>query len=194
MDLDRLRQPFNPHLFFNALNHIYGLAIEEGAERTAASISDLSRVMRYLTYDVQKNATNISEEIALLRHYIKFQHNRFGDAVAVNITVPEALYESPFKIAPLLFLPLLENAYKHGVEQQGSGSIAIFIKQDEEGALIFNIENTKVEAQKAPEVHSGFGLRNLKERLDLVYGENYSLNITDQSSTYSVDLGLMKSL
>ncbi len=178
-ELSFLKAQINPHFFFNTLNNIYALTLID-ADTAREAIHRLSRMMRYVLYETQSGHTLLSKEIAFVQDYIQLMQLRLTDKVTVTFDPPAPLHDGP--IAPMLLLPFVENAFKHGVSALESSIIYIGINQ-------FGLELT-VEVRnslfpdKRPSVDesSGIGLANTRRRLDLLYPGQYTLDVTEQNS------------
>ena len=162
-ELDYLRYQINPHFIMNTLNNIHAL-VDIDPEQAKDSIVDMSRMMRYLLYESDK---------------------QYVDQVTVNVDIPECCSENVVQ-APLVFIPFVENAFKHGVAYDKPSTIDIDIQQ-KDGRLLFHCRNTKSGAKHE---YGGVGLNNVTKRLELIYGTDYSLDITDGEDTYDVLLDL----
>jgi two-component system LytT family sensor kinase len=188
-ELSFLKAQINPHFFFNTLNNIYALtAVNVDTSRKA--IHQLSKIMRYVLYDTQNPTTLLSQEIAFVKDYISLMQLRLTDVVTVNFTSPAGLKD--MAIAPMIFLPFIENAFKHGVSATQASYIDINIGQ--QGTSIdLNVINTVIKEQSNNlEAGSGIGLNNTRRRLDLLYPGKHTLTISENAAenTYSVHLTL----
>lgn len=175
-ELEFLKAQYHPHFLFNALNTIY-FQIDDTNSEAKKSIEYLSELLRYQLYDVNQDVS-FYQEINYLRSYISFQQLRKTDKLRVNMDIDETLKEQ--RIHPLLFQPLLENAFKYvgGLYQID------FILKNREGQIYFELKNSVSDALVSPAIkESGIGLTNLKRRLELLYPEKYQL-ITDVGDGY----------
>ena len=183
-ELDYLRYQINPHFIMNTLNNIHAL-VDIDPEQAKDSIVDMSRMMRYLLYDSDKQYVTINQVINFLKKYLSLMKLRYSDNVTINLDVPEDTHED-IVVAPLVFIPFVENAFKHGVFIDKPSVIDIGIdKQD--NMLCFHCHNTK---NYAKHEFGGVGLNNVTKRLELIYGDNYVLDIKDEEETYDVSLKL----
>lgn len=188
-ELSFLKAQINPHFFFNTLNNIYALTLSD-VNTARQALHTLSRMMRYVLYETRKDVTLLSQEIAFLQDYIKLMQLRLTDKVEVTFEYPDALHDT--FMAPMLFLPFVENAFKHGVSTQSPGSIRIGIRQQQR-SLHLEVKNTIFTAKSVvPEEPSGIGLVNTRRRLDLLYPGRYSLFIDEKApeNTFLVQLTL----
>jgi hypothetical protein len=188
-ELSFLKAQINPHFFFNTLNNIYALTHVD-AETSRKAIHQLSRMMRYVLYDTQNATTLLSQEIAFVKDYISLMQLRLTDMVKIEFKSPEILKD--LAIAPMIFLPFIENAFKHGVSAANPSYININI--DQQGPMVdLNVINTIIKEQSNNlEAGSGIGLNNTRRRLDLLYPGKYLLSINEDTAanTYSVHLTL----
>jgi two-component system LytT family sensor kinase len=188
-ELSFLKAQINPHFFFNTLNNIYALTHVD-AETSRKAIHQLSRMMRYVLYDTQNATTLLSQEVAFVKDYISLMQLRLTDVVKIDFKSPSALKD--VAIAPMIFLPFIENAFKHGVSATNPSYIDINIGQT--GSVVdLNVINTIIKEQNNNlEAGSGIGLNNTRRRLDLLYPGKYLLSINEDTAanTYSVHLTL----
>ena len=183
-ELSLLKSQINPHFFFNTLNNIYSLAITKSDE-TAASILKLSSIMRYVLTDTDKQFVSFGNEIEFLKNYINLQSVRLTDKVTVNLIMDE--HPSDRQVAPLLFIPFVENAFKYGVSTVEPSEINISLTA-EGNTIRFFASNHIVQAMKGSLVHTGIGIANVKRRLELLYPGTHHLVINNNSDLYSVNL------
>nr|WKN39720.1 histidine kinase [Tunicatimonas sp. TK19036] len=188
-ELSFLKAQINPHFFFNTLNNIYALTLSD-VPTARQALHTLSRMMRYVLYETRKDVTLLSQEIAFIQDYINLMQLRLTDKVEVYFDHPEKVHD--VFVAPMLFLPFVENAFKHGVSTQSDSHIRISIRQQER-ALYLEVQNTIFPGKSAvPEESSGIGLVNTRRRLDLLYPNRYSLFIDEHApeNTFMVQLSL----
>jgi len=180
-----LRNQVSPHFFMNTLNNIHSL-IDLNSEEAKESIIRLSRLMRHLLYDSEIENIPITKEIEFVRNYVDLMKLRFSDKVEIEMDILNSL---PSKsIPPLLFTSFVENAFKHGISYKDTSFINITFSYLEE-CLIFKISNSNHHL-KNEEVDSGIGIENSRKRLDLIYGDKYSLIIEDKKNEFSVHLSI----
>ena len=185
-ELSFLKAQINPHFFFNTLNNIYALTVVD-VEKSREAIHKLSRMMRYLLYETQQDTTLLSKEIGFIKDYIDLMQLRLTDKVTLEFNHPENLKD--VQVAPMLFLPFVENAFKHGISATQKSDISIIITQSE-GGLDLTVSNSIFEDQpQSMEGSSGIGLVNTRRRLDLMYPEKYTLSI-NAGDKYIVKLKL----
>ena len=183
-ELDYLRYQINPHFIMNTLNNIHAL-VDIDPEQAKDSIVDMSRMMRYLLYDSDNHCVSLNSAIIFLKKYLNLMKLRYMDAVNVNLDVPSSCSED-VALVPLVFIPFVENAFKHGVGIGNPSTIDISIKQ-KDNRLLFHCHNTKSHAKHE---YGGVGLNNVTKRLELIYGSDYSLDINDKDDSYDVLLDL----
>ncbi len=186
-ELNLLKSQINPHFFFNTLNNIYSLAIRK-SERTSEAIVKLSQLMRYIIYDTDKDKVPLDKEIDYLKNYIELEKLRLQQNVTVNFEVKGN--SSDKLIEPLLLLPFVENAFKHGVHQTEPCDIIIRIIID--GRLTLYVENPLQSQNNSRGQNSsqGFGWQNAERRLHLLYGKNYKLETEISNGIFKVILKL----
>ena len=183
-ELDYLRYQINPHFIMNTLNNIHAL-VDIDPEQAKDSIVDMSRMMRYLLYESDKQCVSLKSTIDFLKKYLNLMKLRYSENVTINLDVPEGTYED-ICVAPIVFIPFVENAFKHGVSIDKPSVIDIGIVKLG-NRLDFHCHNTK-----SNEKHEfgGVGLNNVTKRLELIYGDDYALDIKDEQDTYDVTLDL----
>ena len=179
-ELSLLKAQINPHFFFNTLNNIYSLTLIDGA-RARTALHRLSRMMRYVLYETPADTTLLSQEITFVHDYIDLMQLRLTDDVQVTFTTPEPLHNAP--IAPMLLLPYVENAFKHGVGASGISRIQVAVRQPTEGTLELEVRNTLFPKQASLDEGGGIGSVNTLRRLELLYPGRYSLAVTERTPT-----------
>jgi LytS/YehU family sensor histidine kinase len=185
LELDYLKAHMRPHFFFNSLNNIYGLALEESKE-TAPTVVKLSELMRYIIYDCTEEKVPLEKEIAFLKNFIELEQIRHKKDIDISFIVQGKAGNK--WIEPLLFIVLIENAFKHGIKASGTGawvSVALTIFDTE---IILEITNSKPRLQN--NTPHGVGLENLRKRLDLLYPQKHSLTIKNTDNSFEVYLNL----
>lgn len=182
-ELNYLKMQIHPHFLFNTLNTLYGFALKK-SETTPEMILKLSNLLDYLLYQVDKPAVLLSEEINHIRDYISLEQMRFNDRLAVSFSAMNC--NENISIAPMLFLPFVENSFKHGTVSNGKLQIEMSFNCDDK-QIQFNIRNSYIKQESSS---AGIGLENIKKRLELLYKDHYSLDITVDALSYNVDLSL----
>jgi two-component system, LytTR family, sensor kinase len=191
-NLDFLRSQINPHFLFNALNTIYGTAIMEKAERTSEGIEKLSDMMRFMLQENMQEKIALTKEINYLVNYIDFQRLRTDSQSTVEIqTDIQNEEEGNLQIAPMLLIPFVENAFKHGISLRKTSRISVSLKVQEQ-FLYFDVFNTMQEKnENDPEKYkSGIGLENVGQRLKLLYPNKHELTIRETGKDFFVHLTL----
>ncbi|MBI9067873.1 MAG: histidine kinase [Salinivirgaceae bacterium] len=184
-ELALLKSQLSPHFLFNTLNNINSL-VNKNPSKTSASIIKLSDIMRYMVYETNKEKVPLVKEIDYLYNYIGLQQLRLENLEFVHFSI-EGNY-SKKNIAPMLFISFVENAFKHGEKNVQSPGITINL-QIFDSYLRFEVCNYLKKIKK-PQItnDSGIGFSNVKRRLELIYGNNYKLNITTTDNKYKVEL------
>ena len=178
-ELSVLKAQINPHFFFNTLNNIYALTLLDG-EQARTAIHRLSRMMRYVLYDTAGGLTLLSQEIAFVQDYITLMQLRLDERVQVTFERPEPVHDVP--VAPMLLLPFLENAFKHGVAATQATRIFIALRQPTAHVLELEVRNTRLLRPSTDLAGSnGIGLANTRRRLDLLYPGRFSLLVDDHT-------------
>src|SRR5690349_13727528 len=158
-ELSFLKAQINPHFFFNTMNNIYVLT-EEDPKVAGEAIHQLSKMMRYLLYDTQQGKNMLSQEIAFVKNYISLMKLRLTDVVKINVDTPADLQDMP--LAPMILLPFVENAFKHGVSATESSHIDILILQKDK-VLDVTINNSiRRDNSVSLDTNRGIGLVNTR--------------------------------
>lgn len=188
-ELTVLKNQLNPHFLFNTLNNLYSLAIKK-SDKTPEVIGKLSDILDYTLYRCNEKYVSLEKEIELIRNYLSLEKVRYGKRVAIDFN---ASIDEGTKIAPLLLLTFIENAFKHGVSQElHQATVAIDLTTKEED-VIFTIKNSIPNATTHDsKENTGIGLKNVKKQLELLYPNNYQLKINKTASNYAVKLNLKK--
>lgn len=186
-ELRFLKSQINPHFLFNTLNNLYALTLKK-SDKAPEIVIKLSEMMRYMLYECNEKQVFLSKEINYIRNYLDLESIRQGKNVQINFEVQGNVSDQ--KIAPLMFIPFLENSFKHGLNasiEQGFVNIYLNVEDKE---VDFFIENSK--APTLPQIShkrsGGIGLVNVKRRLSILYPERYELDISDNPNTYAVNL------
>lgn len=178
-----LRNQVSPHFFMNTLNNIHSL-IDYDSDEAKESIIRLSKLMRHLLYDSEAEQIPIQKEIDFIRNYVDLMRLRFSDKIEIELVIPPQLPDK--LIPPLLFTSFVENAFKHGVSYQKSMFINISFQYNDDG-LHFHVRNSHT-GSKSEKDYSGIGIANSRKRLDLLYGDQYKLDIENKEEEFIVDL------
>ncbi len=187
-ELKLLKAQIHPHFLFNTLNNLYGLTLEK-SEEAPRMVLQLSEILDYILYRCEARVVPLSEELDHLRNYISIEKVRYSEKLDLKISFPEKT--SDFKIAPLLLLPIVENAFKHGVSHfPGIAFVTITCKIEDQN-LHFKIENPKNPlAQNGVNEKAGIGLSNVQKRLEMIYPNKHMLQIFETDTTFSLLLTL----
>lgn len=179
-ELANLKSQINPHFLFNTLNNIYSLIqIDQGQAQEA--VHDLSGMLRYLLYESEQPTVSLAKESAFLKDYVKLMSLRLpDDRVKVDVSLPE---ESSTQVAPMMFIPLVENALKHGISDTEDSHIKIDLHEEGE-YVICNVENSCFPKDDTDRSGSGIGIKNLSRRLDMLYPGNYSFEYGKVQNVY----------
>ncbi|HWK98604.1 MAG TPA: histidine kinase, partial [Parapedobacter sp.] len=187
--LSFLRSQINPHFLFNILNTLYGTALQEDAERTSAGIQKLGDMMRFMLHENTQDRILLAREIEYLRNYIDLQLLRTATSpeITVECDIKDAL-EGTY-IAPMLLIPFVENAFKHGISLNEKSWIKVSLYESEK-ELYFDVHNSiHRKSESDPERrHSGVGLENVKQRLAMLYPNRHELIIRETTQEYFVHL------
>ena len=182
-DLTQLRYQLQPHFFFNALNNIYSL-IAFDPQKAQQSVHSLSKLMRHFMQNSDQKQISLAEEVDFLQQYISLMQLRLTDKTTVQVDFPKQVPQ--LTIAPLLFISLVENAFKHGVSATAATTLSFSLKV-EGNTVIFKSENTKIPTQESL-YSSGIGIDNLKKRLTLLYPERHQYTIEEKEGKYIAQL------
>ena len=180
-ELQYLKKQLHPHFLFNTLNTIYGFALKQSKD-TPEIILKLSNLLDYILYQVKKPLVGLYKEVSHIKEYIDLEKIRFQDSLKVEFMSNEI--DPDIQVAPMLLIPFVENAFKHGAIIEGFLKVKLELKV-EGRALEFKIENTINPNSKA-EMNKGIGLENIKKRLDILYKDMYLLDIKSEENWYKV--------
>jgi two-component system LytT family sensor kinase len=184
VELDLLKSKLNPHFLFNTLNNIDSLIYQNPGEASTALIR-LSEIMRYLTYETSSEVVDLSKEVEYVRNFIELYRIRIKSPDDIRFTV---IGNMDVKISPALFIPLIENAFKFASFKNKKPCVDIILSS-EKNIVIFEISNCFDNYSKSCENdHSGYGLINLKKRLELTYPNKFQLLLESEESKYHVKL------
>ncbi len=182
-ELNFLKTQIQPHFFFNTLNNLYALAIEK-SDKTPEVILKLSEIMQYVLYEVKEPKIELLREINYIHSYLELEKLRFGTAIHSELTISGNIDD--VVVPPLLFLPFIENCFKHGTKNSDYIELVItFEKRGQE--LLFYVENTFDTLSKVVTKH-GIGIENVKRRLHLLYANQFKLKTAIVENKYVVEL------
>jgi two-component sensor histidine kinase len=183
-ELQHLHYQLQPHFFFNSLNNIYAL-VDISPDQAKNSIHSLSKLMRYMLYETNLEVVSLSKEIDFMKKYIDLMKLRVSDKTDVKYYFPSK--ETGIKIAPLLFISLIENAFKHGVSAHNESLIEINMTYKDQKVL-FTINNDNYPKQTTDKSGSGIGLQNLEKRLQLLSPNKYNFETSVKDNRFLVNL------
>lgn len=187
-ELRFLKSQFHPHFLFNTLNNLYALSLRK-SEETPDLILKLSGLLDYSLYGSDKERVAIQEEIDFIQNYLDLIRMRFREKASINFMVQ---VENPdFELAPLIFMPFVENAVKHGIGKIEKGAwVDISLKQQEQKVFLCVENQVSVSPRigNDEELHAGLGLSQVRERLQLIYRGKHHIHISESNDRYKVDL------
>ncbi|NOQ25719.1 MAG: histidine kinase [Bacteroidales bacterium] len=184
-ELNYLKNQIHPHFLFNTLNTIYGFAIKQ-SKQTPEIILKLSNLLDYILYQINKPKVSLKEEVLHIKEYIDLEKIRFQDTLKIEFSSKQI--DEDIQIAPMLLIPFVENAFKHGNIIEGSLKIEIDVLITDT-QLDFTVKNSVLNYSKEDE-KIGIGLENIKKRLDLHYAKNYRLKKEVKDNWYTVKLSI----
>lgn len=184
-ELQHLKNQVNPHFFFNTLNNLYGL-VGKDQKKAQELILKLSDMMRYSIYEGEREYVTLEEEIAYLKNYMELHKMRYHKTIDVQFQ--EDIKKEGVQIMPLLFILLLENAFKHGVENLSQNAFVHVKIAANENDITFTVTNNFDNSNASEE--TGIGLKNLKRRLELAYSDKHSLTLSQEDAIYKAQLSI----
>lgn len=184
-ELEWLKNQLNPHFLFNTLNNISSL-VQIDADKAQDAIAQLSDLLRYAMYESRHETVPIQGEVEFMRNYISLMELRCNDKTEVTITFD---VQKNMEIAPLLFISLIENAFKHGVSSSRPSKIDIRLLQNDD-ELMFICDNTNYPKDDADRSGSGIGLENTRRRLELMYKDHYAWEQSLENDIYHIKISL----
>jgi len=191
-ELDFLRSQINPHFLFNTLNSIYATSLKGDSSKTSEAILQLSGMMRYMLEDDSKTI-ELKEEVNHIKNFLDLVLLRFKDDDPLEISFNYDLKQKNVKIVPLLLIPFVENAVKHGISAKGTGVIDINLRTEND-RIIFQVYNTISSLDSRIKTNSGIGLKNVKRRLELLYPGTHCLTIDKTDNRFAVELEINRSI
>ena len=187
-ELKNLKHQLNPHFIFNTLNNIYALIAING-EKAQQVVLELSNLLRYVLYENKETFVPVEREIDFIKDYIALMSIRQGKDTHIDVSVNVELCRDRL-IAPLIFIPLVENAFKHGVSPIGESFIRVKIVSPDAQSISCTVENSCYPKGESDCSGSGIGLENMKRQLSLLYPHRHKLNIIKTEAMYSVSLDI----
>lgn len=186
IELNSLKSQVNPHFLFNSLNSIYSLAMAK-SEQTPDTVLELSNLLRYMLYEVGEATVDLGKEVEMMENYVELQKLRADASAEISFQIKGDDLNQ--KIAPLLFFPLIENSFKHGIKGVSDKAYVRMVLECREKQIGFEIENNKGEVDDMEHgKYGGIGLENVKRRLSLIYPGKHEFAIEDGVDTYKVIL------
>ncbi|WP_321519166.1 histidine kinase [uncultured Bacteroides sp.] len=189
-ELKNLRNQLNPHFLLNTLNNIYAL-IAFSPDKAQQAVHDLSKLLRYVLYDNNQTFVPLNKEVDFIKNYIELMKIRLSDNVKVDVKI-NMLANSDTMVAPLLFITLIENSFKHGVSYSAPSFINIQLEERENGSVECCIKNSYFPKSEHDKSGSGIGLGSLKKRLELLYPSRYTWNKEIKDNVYTSILVINK--
>ena len=187
LELEYLKAQMNPHFLFNTLNNIYSLA-QEQSQQTAPLVARLSELMRYVLYDSGADKVPLSREVGFIENYMDIERVRYPGRIDVRFDWQGEA--EGMMIEPLLLIPFVENAFKHGIREELARGFVEVVTLLADGELTLEVRNSKPGEDRAAPPPGGLGLRNVRKRLDLLYPGRHHLRVVDDPGTYTVSLTL----
>ena len=184
--MEYLKYQVNPHFFMNTLNNIHAL-VDIDPERAKTTIVELSKMMRHILYEGSKKLILLTREVEFLNLYVQLMRLRYTRKVHINVDVPPQLPE--LKLPPLMLIIFVENAFKHGISYREESFIDIKLRVENK-RLLFSCCNSKPTQVQRTNEKGGMGLQNVRQRLELLYDDDYTLDISDGEKTYEVKLDI----
>jgi two-component system, LytTR family, sensor kinase len=186
-ELSFLKTQINPHFLFNTLNNIYSLALIK-SDATAGAVLKLSSIMRYVLNETKHDWVPLEKEIEFINHFIDLQKVRLTDKMKIAFTVSGDVDGK--QIAPLILIPFIENAFKYGISTKEPAEIILDLKADAD-KITFYVKNKIFTSEHDKNGHS-IGLKNTRRRLELLYPEKHTLNVSEENRYFIVNLTLHK--
>jgi two-component system LytT family sensor kinase len=185
MELNHLKAQVQPHFFFNTLNNMYALSIA-GSPKTSAMIADLSGIMRYVLYNAEQDKVPLQQEVDFIKSYIELENLRHNSKESIEFSVQGDI--SNVFIEPLIFLPLIENTFKHSLQKDTPDKWVKLVLTVDDEEFIFQTSNPKNTHEGPSQAEGGIGLKNVRKRLNLLYPGRHQLNIYDEETVFTVTL------
>jgi hypothetical protein len=187
-ELEMLKSQLHPHFLFNTLNNLYAYTLEQ-SPKAPEIVLKLSALLRFMIYESNAVLITLKEEINVLKHYTELEKLRYGDRLDISLVISD--YIGEYKIAPLLLLPFLENAFKHGTSRQIDQCwISLNLSITDAGILNFKLVNSIDNEQPVVNEPGGIGLMNVSRRLELLYKDRFKLETIMQEEVYIVNLDI----
>lgn len=190
-ELALMKSQINPHFLFNTLNNIRSL-VRKNSPNSDAAIIKLSQLMRYMLYDAANDYVPLEKEIEYLQNYIDLQRLRLPEKVDINFEIIEN--KKGHQIQPMLFIPFVENAFKHGVSylEDSKVHLKLLVEENSLHFSIWNNMNVRKDEFVKSEERAGFGLKNIQQRLQFLFPDQHELKICTEHGTFTVNLHIKK--
>lgn len=193
--MEYLKYQLNPHFLMNTLNNIHAL-IDIDSQQAQEAVIQLSKILRYVLYDSNRPLVSMSKEVEFMKNYVRLMRMRYTDRLRFTVSQPDD--GQGVMVAPLLFISFVENAFKHGVSYQEESFIDISGKRYTDASghnrLLWTCRNSKHQRQHQEQTavprQGGVGMDNVRKRLDLIYGKDYTLGVNETDDTYEVILDI----
>ncbi|MGQ1911268.1 sensor histidine kinase [Marinifilum sp. RC60d5] len=187
-ELSLLKAQVNPHFLFNTLNNIYSMSLYD-SNKTPEMILKLSQLLSYMLYECKDEKVNLEKETQFIKNYIELEALRVEDTanIKLNISGENQLY----KIPPLLFIPLIENAFKHGISNELEKSEINIDLQFSKNKILLEITNPLDYYETTNKKHSGLGIENVRKRLNLLYPNKHSFEVLQENQTYKTIVSII---
>jgi sensor histidine kinase YesM len=183
-ELAFLKNQISPHFFFNSLNNIYAL-IAVDTDKAQDAVEKLSGLMRYLIYESDIKTVELQKEFEFTQNYIDLMQQRLTSKVKLEINIQQKLPK--VEIPPLIFIPFIENAFKHGISYREDSFITVDLRIEND-CVVFDCSNSIPQQAKESVRNGGVGIVNIQKRLGLIYGERAQLTMDNDGSAHSVHL------
>lgn len=179
-ELNYLKAQTNPHFLFNTLNNIYALARDKN-DLAPESILRLSKILRFMLYETGGSAIAIEDELKIMQDYIALEKLRYDDSLLITLNI--AIENAKQNLPPLLLIPLVENAFKHGVSETRNNPFIDIYLSIQQQQLLFTVKNSIEESEEQKQVHENIGLANLRRQLQLLY-RDYHLSVNKENAVF----------
>ena len=187
-ELKLLKEQLNPHFLFNTLNNLYGLTLEK-SDKAPDLVMSLSNLLDYMLYRTTESGVPLQQEIDMVQNYVTIERSRFEGKYPISFDVEGR--SNNLKIAPLLFLPLVENCFKHGIRKSIHHSYVRIKLKVEDNSIIFSTSNSMQYDEFKQ--HGGIGLENLKKRLEMIYPQKHQLTLRSENNRFETFLTIQLS-
>ena len=191
-ELSYLKAQLSPHFFMNILNNIHGM-VELNPQKAQKLLLEMSKLMRYVLYESSSSRVTLSRELSFIESYISLMKSRYSSKkVEIHLRLPDPGAAAGLLIPPLIFIVFIENAFKHGISYRGESFIAITFRLEDD-RLLFSCSNSihpGADSSGRSRQQGGVGLTNVRKRLEMIYGSNFSLLTDHSDQTFNVTLDL----